>query len=235
MLSCTSCQRSLPEELFSPDPRVPRGRQSHCRDCRSRRARDARSSEHAPTVKEGVRTCSACGKERPLEDFHLDAGAATGHRARCKACRTSRKHEHLEIATELACSRCGTSKPLVEFRVDSRRKNGHAPSCRSCEATAKAEARAGLSDRQRNAGDVPDGFRRCVACDVILPLEDFRQHIRGDLGRTRSCCSCLAKKERERSQRLMDPLDFKMRQLRERAAQRDEDTRIRISKTRRAR
>lgn len=239
LLDCSSCHQLLPPDAFSPDARVPRGRQARCKECRSAQAR-ARRKEQAPEVEEAEprdgRVCTGCGELRPWDDFHLDAHLPEGHRARCRDCRSEERLVHAPPgpvlpASMLACSGCRQTLPLEAFRVDARRRNGHLPRCRSCIASERAEARG--EERAARAAELVEalagGVQACSACRQSLPLSDFRKHATSITGYTRICSPCLSARQSERALENADPLDRTIRALRVQARERDEAVREAIS------
>ena len=240
-LSCAGCDQLLPAEAFSPDARVPRGRQARCKVCRSADARARRRAsgedEEGVLVEvDGVagRTCTGCATFRPWIDFHEDAHAAEGHRARCVYCRSEERLVEVGSgpilpASLLTCTLCSETHPVEAFRVDTRRRNGHAPRCKACEAGARAELRSAA--RGARVADLEvlraSGAEEqvCEACRVSLPLPAFRKHVRSLTGYTRTCSACLSTRESERALANADPLDRTIRALRERAQGRDAEIR----------
>ena len=243
-LSCAGCDQLLPVEAFSPDARVPRGRQARCRVCRSADARARRQA--SGNDEEGVllevdgvagRTCTGCATFRPWIDFHADAQMPEGHRARCVYCRSEERLVAVEAgpilpASLLTCTRCSETHPVEAFRVDTRRRNGHAPRCKACEAAARAELRnagrearvADLNALRASSGDE----QMCEACQASLPLPAFRKHVRSLTGYTRICSACLSARETERARVNADPLDRTIWALRDRARARDEEIRTTV-------
>lgn len=235
LLVCASCHQLLPPEAFSPDARVPRGRQARCKECRSFQAR-ARRQEQAPEAEDPVscdgRVCTGCGQLRPWDAFHLDAHTPEGHRARCMDCRSEERLVPVPPgpilpASHLVCSGCHQILPLEDFRSDTRRRNGHLPRCRSCIAASRAEAR-GVERAQRAVEareQLVNGVQRCDACAQELPLASFRKHATAITGYTRICSPCLSARQSERALENADPLDRTIRSLREKAKVRDHEVR----------
>lgn len=233
-LPCASCHQLLPTEAFSPDARVPRGRQARCKACRSSEARARRLSQsevEEPEARDG-RACTGCGELRPWDHFHLDASLSDGHRSRCRDCRSEERLVHAPPgpvlpASLLICSGCDQTLPLEDFRADARRRNGHLPLCKICIASARAEAR-GVERAARASERVEalvDGLQTCEACHQALPLTDFRKHATSVTGYTRICSPCLSARQSERALENADPLDRTIWALRDRAKARDEEIR----------
>jgi len=239
-LSCAGCDQLLPVEAFSPDPRVPRGRQARCKVCRSADARARRQASGEVEADAEVATgriCTGCATFRPWIDFHADTQMPEGHRARCVYCRSEERLVVVEPgpilpASLLTCTGCAETHPLEAFRVDTRRRNGHAPRCKACEAAARAELRnAGREARvaDLNALRASSGDEQvCEACQVSLPLPAFRKHVRSLTGYTRTCAACLSSRESERARVNADPLDQTIRALREKAKLRDAEIRASV-------
>ena len=232
LLGCIGCNRNLPVASFSPDPRVPRGCQARCKECRSLEARRRRAAQNpvepVSVVNLDGRVCSDCGQFRPWADFHLDVKGAEGHRARCCDCRAEARFVHVQgpilPASLLTCTRCEETLPLELFRVDVRRRNGHAPRCRACEALSRAEART-----EAPILAAAEGHQICLVCRVELPYASFRRHAHALTGYTRTCSACLSAQERTRSLEAADPLDRTIWELRERARAKDEEARAAVS------
>ena len=241
VLPCAGCDQLLPVEAFSPDARVPRGRQARCRACRSADARARRQAsgedEEGVLVEvDGVpgRTCTGCSTFRPWIDFHEDAHVPEGHRARCVYCRSEERLVAVEAgpilpASLLTCTRCSETHPVEAFRVDARRRNGHAPRCKACDAATRAELRSAA--RGARVADLEvlraSGAEEqvCEACQASLPLPAFRKHAHSLTGYTRTCSVCLSTREAERAQANADPMDRTIWALRDRAKARDEEIR----------
>ena len=243
-LPCSGCDQLLPVEAFSPDARVPRGRQARCRACRSADARARRQAsgedEEGVLVEvDGVpgRTCTGCATFRPWVDFHADTHVPEGHRARCVYCRSEERLVAVEAgpilpASLLTCTRCDETHPVEAFRVDARRRNGRAPRCKACEASVRAELRGAARDVRvadlevlRTSGA---DAQMCEVCHVSLPFPAFRKHVRSLTGYTRTCSACLSAREVERAQANADPMDLTIRALRDRARERDEEIRTMV-------
>lgn len=238
LLDCAACHQLLPAEAFSPDARVPRGRQARCKACRSSEARARRISQvevEEPEARDG-RVCTGCGELRPWDHFHLDASLSDGRRSRCRNCRSEERLVHAPPgpvlpASLLVCSGCDQTLPLEDFRADARRRNGHLPRCKACIASARAEAR-GVERAARAAERVEalvDGLQTCEACCQPLPLTAFRAHATSVTGYTRICSPCLSARQSARALENADPLDRTIRALREKAKERDRSVRESIS------
>lgn len=109
------------------------------------------------------KTCSCCGKVKPITAFNADKNLKDGHKGQCRECinakvraRRARSRAALKLISEgtKCCYRCHEKKPLSEFYKSRSRKDGHRPYCKTC--TAEAQRRS-YNKRQGNKVD-KDGY-----------------------------------------------------------------------------
>jgi 5-methylcytosine-specific restriction endonuclease McrA len=94
-----------------------------------------------------------------------------------------------------SCAKCGEIKPLTDFAKDQHKADGITSRCKECRNAVRRQPTVAL----------PDGFRRCSACNLLLPgtSEYFTpQKERAD-GFVSECRSC--RNERGRLDRLKHP------------------------------
>lgn len=99
----------------------------------------------------GMKRCSVCKVEWPLDQFHRDKNRKDGRHLECRGCR-SRKAPPRPIPTEKRCSACRETKPMSEFHAANESVSRHKRQayCKPCAAEI---------GRQRRLAD-PDYSRR---------------------------------------------------------------------------
>jgi len=114
---CVKCGKELPatDKYFHKHSRHIDGLRSDCKDCRRSdrvKKRENSSSPKDEKVKkttvwnrgdrEGFRTCTMCGQEKPLEDYNNQAKGYLGKRAHCRECQneTNRQYKHSDRGRE---------------------------------------------------------------------------------------------------------------------------------------
>lgn len=177
---CTKCREVKPLEEFSPDKRARDGRQSRCRVCRAKRAREA------AWAKRGI----------PASDWSLLHQEAEARAARRNSAPDGFK----------ACTRCHEAKPLEEFSPDKDSRDGRKSRCRVCDAKHKREARwtkKGIpesewrrlhqeADRQRRMCELAaqHGLKYCPSCDMCLGRAFFHRKSSSADGLYGLCKAC---------------------------------------------
>lgn len=105
------------------------------------------------------KTCTTCGRRKPLSQFNRDARFSDGRRPSCKTCTRARGREYyrrnrraigarerrlyraraaairageLPTPDRKRCRKCGLTKPLSEFTPSASHPDGHQARCRAC-------------------------------------------------------------------------------------------------------
>lgn len=123
-----------------------------------RRPRSGGGAAARPAASATEKTCTKCGKKKPLEDFNVQAAGALGREARCKTCKRAYLVAHRANAKKAA------SKPKDEEPEPVR-------------AVSVSKARSKFRPR----GTIPttiDREVRCpeAGCGTLLPLAKATQH-----------------------------------------------------------
>ena len=95
MRICTDCGQSKPTSEFTPIRGTPRyyGR---CKACRARRAWEQAHPGRQYVKRDRTpaeRTCTDCGKHKPIAEFVRIKACKAGWYGRCRACRARRARE----------------------------------------------------------------------------------------------------------------------------------------------
>lgn len=154
-----------------------------------------------------MKSCSKCGAEKPLVDFHRNHRASDGRQSECKACLASRRKKiaGTVTVTEKHCTRCQETKPVEEFARNRAARDGHQSYCRACSYVAQREY------LERNAEIVAlrraqkllepigsDKTKRCRGCDTEKPLLEFYAHRSTKDRRATYCKVCAKAQDTER-------------------------------------
>lgn len=100
-----------------------------------------------------MKLCTSCGKEKVLDEFHIDRhNKVDGRKNFCKVCvserrKTPSRREHQE---ELECKRCKQLKSRDEFSKSTRSVRGKCDWCKSCMAKYHAEYAKTHLEKLRN-------------------------------------------------------------------------------------
>ena len=84
------------------------------------------------------KTCSKCGKFKPLWAFSKDKSIKDGFRTSCKVCDAKIQHNirlkmvYVTPPDYKQCSDCGRIKPISDFGKDKTKKDGHRSYCKEC-------------------------------------------------------------------------------------------------------
>lgn len=131
---------------------------------------------------EGSRTCTRCGREKPLEDFARNSSSSSGRKTICKECDSAwgagwragrseagRRHDtivkqaqrptvlvHVDEGVQVRCASCGRTMALEEMDVDCRYQSGRSAWCRECADRLDREYEAEAMERDR-----PYRCRKC--------------------------------------------------------------------------
>jgi hypothetical protein len=149
------------------------------------------------------KTCTACGLEKPISEFHRQASAKGGIRPHCKACGNAKKRELRKRAAKNAqattrvCEVCGVEKPLEQFRLQGDGYKYRRKECRGCERDRRREREMA----QRLALIESGKAKRCTTCGRVKPLEGFRPHSGKPDGRATECKMCQRRRDRDRERR----------------------------------
>lgn len=132
------------------------GRANQCKVCTNKRRQEsfyikrnlinefkATKEKQTRELISGIRTCSACGVIKGLNDFAKRLDCTGGRTGRCKSCINKAAAVNAQKKRDLAkemknsletiiCNDCGLEKPLSEYRID----NGS----KKCKACTKAVA-----------------------------------------------------------------------------------------------
>ena len=95
LIHCPDCDTDKPVDDFNRNKKTWSGRESYCRQCKSKRAkthkrdpegRKRKMAERAEMLKRGIRQCNTCNQVRPLGDFGKHTTSSDGYRYNCKLC-----------------------------------------------------------------------------------------------------------------------------------------------------
>lgn len=149
---CSRCEKykrldEFPRKLYARDDHA-----NICKECAAAEAarrrelnRAERASEAAAVHWSGIKVCSGCKREKPVESFSPDGRTNDGFTLLCNDCiereRVVRKGESARglatsrtavLPTEKACTACGEIKPLAEFPANSVSNDGRRSDCKKC-------------------------------------------------------------------------------------------------------
>lgn len=82
--TCITCKEAKPIDAYYRHVRGPGGRQSKCMACH--RAYQVEYRQISKQEADGIRTCTACRKEKPLNEYRIDCHGRGGRAARCGDC-----------------------------------------------------------------------------------------------------------------------------------------------------
>jgi hypothetical protein len=100
------------------------------------------------------------------------------------------------------CGRCREVKSFDEFYCSSKSKDGRQGYCKACVRDDMRERAARRPRKNRVRGKAPIGFKHCMDCDQIKPLEDFCNNKRSSDGKAAYCKDCHNGRGIESKQRL---------------------------------
>lgn len=109
---CRKCQRLLPLSAFSIQKKVKDGRNSICKECVNRQAREAAARQKG--IPEGHKKCAKCGEVLPEDHFSPRA-------YRCKPCWAADQRERRakkKAEAEKAHDTCGTCDGFTPTTAD---------------------------------------------------------------------------------------------------------------------
>lgn len=90
--TCLRCGISKPTSLFNRDHTRKDGFNPYCKQCKKeqRQARDARKPKVWDTIealrKKGLKRCTRCGRDLPLDNFYSASNLRVGKGSACKEC-----------------------------------------------------------------------------------------------------------------------------------------------------
>lgn len=188
----------LPLSSFGNNSRAPDGLMYICKECKSADAKKYNTRMKNRTAKEvetnqkklypsGKKNCADCKKDKPLEEFPLLSGSASGIRSYCSDCFSLRVNAYqkglsertddelfsdivrffapngtaLEDATK-SCSQCEQVKSLNEFTLSKSAPSGARCECKDCQCDSRTDY-----DRSRKA--IREEFKAdgCEICGCI--------------------------------------------------------------------
>lgn len=81
----------------------------------------------------GLKTCSKCGKEKSLNDFHKSARGKYGLRSDCKGCRLTKLEKEVLPQNLKRCRKCFEIKSVENFRIrrDCQTRRGECSECKN--------------------------------------------------------------------------------------------------------
>lgn len=162
MKTCVECGVKKPLTDFNVCRTHKDGHRSRCKICGRTQAKayywlDPVERKNKKDLKEraarrlknlGVRTCSKCGVEQKLTEFHVMPKRKDGYNTQCKICVRVVDNAHYWSNPERAnkkrvkqrqqkqgvktCSKCGIEKVLADFNFDCTRKDTRYPQCKVC-------------------------------------------------------------------------------------------------------
>ena len=84
-----------------------------------------------------TKCCKACGKGKPLEEFHISRLNCFGRKTICKECVSrsvaARDYSSAPVPVFKVCGSCQQQKPAAEFNRNRRQRDGLSPHCRECQ------------------------------------------------------------------------------------------------------
>ena len=123
------------------------------------------------------KTCTKCGMDKALSDFHRNKAMSDGRLNVCKLCRAVDPARYRPAGAPLpeakTCTRCSEEKPMAEFRFPG---GSHSGRCKSCLNEVQ---------RERYAENPEAGRERAhqwYAANTDRALAAGRQHYEGNRG-----------------------------------------------------
>jgi hypothetical protein len=150
------------------------------------------------------KTCSRCGKEKPISEFRKRPERKSGYQSQCKTCQYSYYKQRyyknkqsltpLILHTKKKCARCGQEKSVKEFKKNPGSSDGYQSHCRKCANEAYNERYYETSNPKYRIYryKIIDGRKRCRLCGQEKPLGEFRKNKKCTGGRDTVCNSCVA-------------------------------------------
>lgn len=144
---CRKCQLDKPAAEFPCQRRSIDGMDGHCKACHRKAAAalvEARGPVPHPTVSH--KKCTACGMQKPAEEFQHDRCKPDGLRGCCKPCETKKGRARSQarapcmtptVANKM-CSRCREVKSADYFGRKIRRSDGLDCYCKECNSKLAA-------------------------------------------------------------------------------------------------
>jgi hypothetical protein len=122
------------------------------------------------------KTCIACGKTKPLGDYHRNAPRREGRRKVCKTCQSARQEAGRRAVIqrycpsiapeEKQCGKCGSVQPAGMFCVDKSSRDGLCRLCKQCASSVQRASRYKIpEDRVREMALA----KVCEICGVTFP------------------------------------------------------------------
>lgn len=91
---CPRCGQEKFIDEFHKNKRRKDGRQSYCKACRSEYKKRKYREMSPRVIIATTKTCSKCGKEKHIDEFHRHKGSKDGRYWWCKACRSEYNSEY---------------------------------------------------------------------------------------------------------------------------------------------
>jgi hypothetical protein len=145
--TCYVCGQEKTLEEFGKSSRSKDGARGDCKVCRAlkyyKRSNPSRRN-YSVEVINGKKKCKECGQEKPLAEFHEDAGKKDGRKNTCKICFNLKgrhpdpdKRYYLSevVNGRKCCKHCGLIKSLDKFVVEKTSRNGRGNTCKTCHNT----------------------------------------------------------------------------------------------------
>lgn len=116
------------------------------------------------------KTCTKCGADKPLSEFHIQKAGKHGRSAWCKDCveqrrrdRTITRRENVPADAKKECTRCREVKPIEDFYLGCGRY-GRQQMCRGCvpKKVAKHVENQKKVNRLRRTGFSPQDFDTAI-------------------------------------------------------------------------
>ena len=161
-------------------------------------------------VRAVTKSCTKCGKEKPLSEFCKEKGGKDGIRSHCKVCRNKYHKKHqLENKAEIdlrhkkhqlenpiekkVCHSCKIEKDIREFIKCKDYKDGLSYKCKSClkESNDKNKERL-FQEHLKYQSENPVKKKVCLGCKLKKDVVEFCKNKRSKDGfscRCKTCCS----------------------------------------------
>ena len=175
MKTCNKCGTEKQKSEFSKASAKKDGLHSECKSCAAVRSAKHKAINAAENVKsheknmDGVKSCSACGVDKPRFEFSRALGRKGGLRGECKACLAARRETSKDIAAARSAAYYYANKSKVAARFAEYYANN--PEVFSANARNR-RARVRSSEGSHTADDVRAIFESqrglCAACTTRL-------------------------------------------------------------------
>jgi len=175
------------------------GLEGRCKVCVLGYHREYKKKLYAsfPAVTCLTKTCSECGKSKPLDEFGKNVSKPDGRVGECKLCRRTyfenrcSKFKSVEGLTKI-CTWCKKEKPPAEFGKRLASPDGLNCWCKECTCARATESRAKPREKWAETRTV----KKCSRCGGMKPLAEFSKR-RGHLDGLNYYCKVCDKTIRE--------------------------------------